>query len=317
MKKIKYRGEIKVENFKKEIVMNALDSDAFKSTATAAGYINPEIWNKQVLRHVEDTIIVSAYAKVYDDILGAPGDTLNITINAAPTVAAAVAESDAVAIKAYAVTQVVFTPTEYGEAYQLTDKQARRGFYSVAQDMTKKIGYSLALLRDTNALSTITDGAGNSVVANGVVASDIASTDTIDYDDIVNAMTAIRKDKLVPRVLIVSPGQLADLMKNAAFRDASQFGGRETVLGGELKQIAGIKVVWSTLIESDGDSSKAVMLGYDLSGESPFGMARKALPTIRTERDELFRTTNFVGVEEWDYAVLRANGLCTLESYEL
>jgi len=305
-----------VEDFKREIVMNALDNNAFKSTDTAAGYIDPEIWNRQVLRFVEDTIIVSRYAKVYDDLLNAPGDTLNVTINSAPTVASAVAESDAVGIKAYSVTQVVFTPSEYGAAYQLTDKQSRRSFYSVAQDMTSKLGYALALKRDSDAISTITSGAGNSVVANGVVSSDVASTDLIDFDDIVNAMTEIRKDKLVPRTLIVSPGQLGHLMKNQAFRDASQFGGRETVLGGELKMIAGLTVVYSTLITPSSSKSKALVLGYDLGGESPFGMARKALPAIRTQRDELYRTTNFVAVEEWDIAVLRANGICTIESYD-
>jgi len=303
-------------DFKKEIVMNAIDSDAFQTTATAAGYIYPEIWNKQVLGFVRDTIIVASYAKVYEDILGAPGDTLNVTVNAAPTAAAALTESTIVPIKAYAVTQVVFTPTEYGDAYQLTDKQARRAFYSIAEDMTKKLGYSLALIRDSNALSTITDGAGNTVNANGVVTSDIASSDLIDYDDIVDAMTAIRKDKLVPRTLILSPGQLGHLMKNAAFRDAAQYGGRETVLGGVLGKIAGIEIVWSTLITPSANVSKAVMLGYDLAGEGPFGFCPKSLPMIRSERHERERATDFVATEDWDYAVLRANGLCTILSYE-
>lgn len=300
----------------KELVMNAIDASGFQSTATAAGYINPEVWNREVLRHVEDTIIVSSYAKVYNDLLGAPGDTLNVSINSAPAAAAAVAESDDVTIAAYAVTQVVFTPTEYAFAYALSDKEARRAFYDVASDMTRKIGYALALKRDTDALSTITTGAGNAVTANNVVSSDITSSDTIDWDDIVNAMTEVRKDKLVPKVLIVSPGQLGQLMKTQAFRDASQFGGRETILGGQLKMVGGLEVVWSTLITPTASKSKAVMLGYDLGGESPFGVCVKALPQIRSQRFELGRYTNFVGVEEWDYAVLRANGICTIQSYE-
>jgi hypothetical protein len=58
------------------------------------------------------------------------------------------------------------------------------------------------------------------------------------------------------------------------------------------------------------------MLGYDMSGESPFGICYKALPTVRSERHELGRYTDFVGVEEWDLEVLRANGICTIESYD-
>lgn len=300
----------------KEFVINAIDSNGFQSTATAAGYINPDVWNREVLRHVEDTIIVARYAKVYNDLLGAPGDTLNVTVNSTPAAAVAVLESNDVTIAAYAVTQVVFTPTEYAFAYALHDKEARRAFYDVASDMTRKIGYALALARDTDAVSTLQGGAGNAIVANGVLSSLVTTSDLIDYDDIVSAMTEIRKDKLVPRILIVSPGQLGHLMKNAAFRDASQFGGRETVLGGELKQIAGLTVLYSTLITPGSSKSKAVLLGMDLSGESPFGIAPKASPVIRSQRFELGRYTNFVGVEEWDIAVLRANGICTIESYD-
>ncbi len=36
----------------KELVMNAIGSNGFQSTATAAGYIDPELWNREVLRFV-------------------------------------------------------------------------------------------------------------------------------------------------------------------------------------------------------------------------------------------------------------------------
>jgi len=300
----------------KEFVLNAIDSDGFQSTATAAGYINPEIWNRQVLRFVEDTIIVASYAKVYNDILGAPGDTLNVTINSAPLSASAVDESADVLISPYAVTQVVFTPTEYAFAYAISDKQARRAFYDVANDMSAKIGYALALKRDTAAIALLQGGPGNTVTANGVVSSAIASSDTLDWDDIVNAMTEIRKDKLVPKTLIVSPGQLGGLMKQQAFRDASQYGGRETILGGTLKVVGGLEVVWSTLITPGSSKSKALLLGVDLSNEPAFGICFKKMPDVRSQRFELGRYTNFVGVEEWDMKILRANGICTIETYD-
>ena len=70
---------------KKEFVMNAIGSNGFQSTATAAGYINPEIWNKQVLAFLEQNLVVTPLGKVYNDLLGAPGDTLNITINSTKT----------------------------------------------------------------------------------------------------------------------------------------------------------------------------------------------------------------------------------------
>jgi N4-gp56 family major capsid protein len=299
-----------------ELIKNAIDSNAFISTTTTAGYINPEVWNRQVLRHVEEVVVVSPLAKVYDDILGAAGDTINVTIDVEPTAASALTETTAVTIDAMTNTQVVFTPTEYGAAYQLSDKEARRAFYDVAGNMAKKLGYRLAVKRESAAITELTDNAGNSIVANGVASSAIASSDTMDYDDIVDAKKKIMEDKLIPRYLVVSVGQLAQLQKTAAFRDASQFGGRETILGGELKVVGGLTVMWSTLIQPSSSKSKALMLGVDLSGEAPFGIARKKLPSIASERDELGRFTNFVAVEEYQIKMLRANGVCTIQTYD-
>lgn len=302
---------------KQEIVMNAIDSNGFQSTATAAGYINPEVWNRQVLAFLEANLVVEPLGKKYMDLLDAPGDTLNVTINSTPAAANAVAESDDVTISSYAVTQVVFSPTEYAFAYSISDKQARRAFYDVAMDMTRKIGYALALKRDTAAVTLLQDGAGNEVVANNVASSAVASSDTLDFDDVVRAATEIRKDKLIPRQLIISAGQVGDLSKSSLFAQTLPQGGDTTnVLGGKIGRIYGLDVYWTTQISPSDNKSKAIMLGVDQFGEPSFGVAYKANPRVRSERHELGRYTDFVGVEEWDMQVLRANGICTIESYD-
>lgn len=302
---------------KQEIVMNAIDSSGFQSTATAAGYINPEVWNKQVLAFLEAQLVVTPFAKVYNDLLGAPGDSINVTINSAPAAAAAVDESADVSISAYAVTTVQFVPTEYAFAYAISDKEARRAFYDVAMDMTKKIGYALALERDTIAVALLQAGNGNTVVANNVTASDLATTDRLDFDDVVKAATEIRKDSLIPKVLIVSPGQLADLSKSTLFATTLPQGGDATnVLGGKIGKIYGMDVYWTTLIAPGSNVSEAIMLGVDQFGEPAFGVAYKSLPTVRTQRFELGRYTNFVGVEEYQMKVLRANGICGIHTYD-
>ena len=299
------------------IVSNAIDSNAFISTTTSAGYINPIYWNRELLQHVEETIIVQSFAKVYDDILNQDGASFNVTVGVEPSAANALTETTDVSISEYTKTQVVFTPTEYGAAYQLSDKEARRAFFSVAQDMTKELGYSLALKRETFARDLIRDEASSNIVANGVDATAIASSDTLTYDLIVNAAAAIRKNKLIPRVLFISPMQKAQLAKNGAFRDASQYGGRETVLGGVLDKIYGIQVVeCTTFTPASGTNSKAVLMGYDAQGRPAFGIGRKALPRIGVQRWERGRYTDFVAVEEWDMKVLRANGLVSIQTHD-
>lgn len=300
----------------KDIILNAIDANAFSSDDTAAGYVNPTYWNRQVLSFLETKLVVADKAKVYDDLLGQDGASLNVTIDATPTAAVATAESDAVAISAQSHTQVVFTPSEYTKGYQLTDKEARRSFVDQLTNMARKIGYSLALARDTAAVTLIQGGAGNSVVANGVASSAIASSDTIDFDDIIDAMTAIRSDDLVPRYLIVSPGQAGQLMKLPQFARADYAGDNSVFREGLVGKIAGMEVFETTLIAPDSNVTTAFVMAVDQLGESCFGIARKALPTIRTERHERDRKTDIVGVEEWDMKILRANGFCTIQSYE-
>lgn len=302
---------------KTELIKNAIDSNGFMSDATAAGYINPTVWNQQVLSFLEQQLVVAKLAKVYNDLLGSAGSSLNVTINSTPAAAAAVDESADVTVAAYAVTQQTFTPKEYAFAYQLSDKEARRSFFDVQTNMAQKIGYALALERETLAISTLRAGNGNEVmVASKTATSDLASSNTLDWDTIVNGMVEIRKDYLVPKFLIVSPAGIGQLMKTQALRDASQFGGRETILGGEVKTLGGLTIMWSTLITASSNKVESLMLGVDMMGEAPFGIAHKALPTIRTQRFERGRYTDIVGTEEYEFKVLRANGICSVWYYE-
>jgi NAD dependent epimerase/dehydratase family enzyme len=81
-----------------EIVRNAVSSDGFQSTATYAGYINPTLWNKTVLQFLEKSLVVADKAKVYNDLLGGEGSTLQVTVRTTPISAAAVAESAGVRV---------------------------------------------------------------------------------------------------------------------------------------------------------------------------------------------------------------------------
>lgn len=299
-----------------DFILNAIDANAFSTDDTSAGYVNPTYWNRELLNHVESNMVVASLAKVYDDILGQDGKSFNVTVDNEPTAASAVDESAATSIKAQSHSQVTFTPSEYSDAYQITDKQARRGFFSEMQNMSQKIGYSLARVRESTAISTCQTGAGNAVVANGVASSDVASSDTMDFDDIVDARAQVRKSKLLPRYLIVSVGQAAQLMKDPQFYRADQSGDQSVFRQAIIGSIAGMQVIESDELVPTDSKSKALVLGLDAQGRAAFGIGRKALPEIRTEYHALDRKTDIVGTEEWDMQVLRADGICTLETYD-
>ena len=226
-----------------EVIDRAIDSTSgWISSTTSAGYVQPEQWNKDVLMFKQSQLVVAKMGRVYKDLMKQKGDTLNVTVDAEPTEASALTETVDVPIDALTFTQVVFTPTEYGAAYQVHDKAARRTFIDMMQNITQKLGYRLALKMEKLVISALTAGAGNSVVANGVVASNIASTDEIDENDILAARAEIKKDKYVPTDLIISVGQEKSLLGNSLFNNADKYGARDAVLGGFIGEAFGVKV---------------------------------------------------------------------------
>lgn len=300
---------------KYEIVQKAIDSSGFQSTDTEAGYINPDIWNRTLLEHEMSQLVVAKFARTYNDLLNQPGEVLNVQIDAEPTEASALTESTDVSIDTLTFSQVTFTPTEYGAAYQVSDKEARRSFFDLMQNITRKLGYRMALKKEKLAIDLLQSSAGNSIVANGVASSAIASSDTLDEEDIVNARKEIKKDQYTPTIMIIGVEQEADLLKLSVFNDASKYGSRDAILGGFIGSAFGVDIYWSDLISPTANKAKAIMLGLSRSGEEAFGICQKKSPGIETERHARGRYTDFVGVEEYDMKVLHANAICTIETY--
>lgn len=299
------------------IIANAIGSNGFTTDDTTAGLVNPEYWDKNLMSFLEKNLVIADKAKVFDNILGQDGDSFHVTIDAAPTAAAAVAETDDITVSAFeTMTQVTFTPTEYGKAYQLHDKEARRGFINAMQNMTMKLGYALALGRDSVAVTLLQSGAGNSYVVNGVAATALASSDKLDYPSIVRACRLIKEDLLVPRYLFVNAKGFEDLSLDQNFKFVEHAGTDETLRAGRIGRIYGLDVYETTQIAVSSNETKAIVLGVDQMGEPCFGIGRKLLPELRTQAWALGRYTDIRAVEEWDMKVLRANGICTVSHYE-
>ena len=301
---------------KYEIITNAVNASAFVTTHASGSLVNPTYWNKQMMVFLEEKLVIAAQAKVFTDILGQDGASFKVTIDAPPTAAAAVAETVDVPTTTFeTVTQVTFTPSEYAKAYQLSDKEARRSFFSVMENMSKKLGYSLALARDTAAVTLLQATTNPSVIANGVAYTALASSDTLDYADVVNACTTVRAAKMVPYAIFVNAAGLGQLSKDPFFSYLN-YSGANVALEGKIGRIYGLDVYWTTRITASSNKTKAIVLGVDQMGEPCFGIGIKSTPTIRTQRFELGRYTDVVAVEEWDMQMLRTAGVCVLAHYE-
>jgi N4-gp56 family major capsid protein len=298
----------------RDFIQKAYDSDAFTTAQTTAGYVNPEIWEKELLVHVKANLVVSNLGKQYDMRGGNMGDTLNVTVGVEPTAASDVDESASVAIQAYEKTQVVFSPSERGTAYQMTNKEKDRTFIPLMEDMISQLGYALAKKLDSDCITELYTATANAVVVNNVDATAIASSDTLDYSSIVNAKKEIMNDNLFPKYLVVNPTQYAHLLDLTQFKEADKFGD-QVAKTGFIGMIAGVQVFVTTQIGISSSTSKAIMLGVDSMGVPAFGVAIKRDPYIETEYHALERYTDIVAVMDYDVELLREKGVSTILSY--
>ncbi len=298
----------------KEFVQRAYDANAFTTATATAGYVNPEIWEKELLVHVKSKLVMANLGKNYDMRGGDNGDVLHVTVGVEPTEAAAVAESADVAVQAYTKTTIAFTPSEKGTAYQMTNKEKDRTFISLMQDMVEQLGYALSKKVDTDIVTLVTASAGNAVTVNSVAYTALAASDTLNYNTVVLGKVAVMNDKLFPKYLVVNPTQYGQLLSDSQFKEFDKFG-EPVAKTGFIGMIAGLEVFVTNQIPIASSASKALILGEDDMGVSSFGIAVKRDPYIETEYHALGRFTDVVAVMDYDVKMLRVNGACTVGSW--
>jgi len=297
---------------KLELIKRAYDANTFNTGQTEAGYVNPEYWDKAILDHVRDNMVALQFGRDRSSLMG-DGDAYNITVLSEPASASSVAESDSVSVVAWTPTTAVLTPTEYGIAYSITDKEMRRAFLEVMNQMAKDIGYGLADKADTLVITDLQTNAGNSVVANGVASSAVASSDTLDHIDVIAAMEANAIDKHTRHVgLLCNAQQVADLTRDATFLTADKFGSDLAAnRNGFVGQVMGIPVFLTQNIPVASSKSKALLI----SAPDAFAYGFKETGGIKSEYFARGRYTELVGVIDFDSVVTKANAICTIESY--
>ncbi len=296
----------------------ALDtSNAFGTWDTEAQAVNPDEYDFQLREYVGANTVIAALGEQYD--FTKPGSTNTVTVDEAPTAAAALTETIATTISSISNRQVTFTPTEYGKAFQTTKKELARGFFDIMSNMTRKLGYSLALIRDTTAYSTCVSGAGNSVMVNGKSATtDLASTDTINYASIINARKEIRKDYYrVDRgaALVISPTQEGDLLALGTVHKVNEYGSNEALKNAYIGKLFGFDIFVSDSITPTANVEVALALGTHPTGEKAFGFAMKRFAEMGTEFHLLGRYYDIAADEDWDVQVLHPNAVCKVYTY--
>lgn len=295
-----------------QLILRAIDTAVFDSGETAAGYLNPQVWERKIEEFAQANTVIANLGVQNDELLNKPGTQLNIAVGAAIT-AAALTETDSIDIQKPSWTQVTVTPTEYGGAFQITRKEMDRAFANLINEKASDAGYALALIKDQTIYAALVTGAGNTVRVNSAAAqTDVASTDVFDTDTIAEGVATMRGANFNPIYLTIHPHQEGALLKNSQFVDASQYGGREVVMNGEVGKYLGLRVFSTSVVTTT--SSTVTVYNALLLGPRAFVVAHKRKPTIDSKYEPLDRAFTVAYVEDWAASVLAANQIVLLES---
>lgn len=301
---------------KTEFIKRALDTTNgfILSESSEAQAVNPNIWDRRLREYEEANLVFTPLCEQFD--FRGDGVDFKVTIDETPSAAAELVETTDISITAFSTRNVTFTPNEYGAAYQLTRKEAVRAFFNVAERMVKKLGYAMALKKDTLGIATAVAGAGNSVLANSVAAAtDLASTDTLGYDELTKGSRLIEDDLYTPKLIVVNPTQKQQLLDLQSVNRADEFGTRDAVQKGLIGELFGLKIFFTTQIATASNVAVAVMMGESGTGEQACGYAIKRDPIIEREYHARGRYWDIVGHEEYDFQVLHPNAICTISTY--
>lgn len=262
----------------------ANDTNIFKNSLTAAGYVTPEEWSsaieqvareKSIFRPMTDSILVM-------NRIGSPGNTEYIQKNVALS-AADITDGDSAAIEAVSFSQISVSASQFGKAVQISLKQLRDQLTTVRSDVIQNLGTALAELEESKIITELYTSTSADIYPNGKDSSDIVAADTFNVALAIDAKTAMRVDKRMPKNLIVHPNQYGDLAKLQQFTDASYLGSDSVTREGFIGRFYGLDVYESTNIGNVTENSTTVYRAL-LLGERALVIMDKKAPTIEVDR---------------------------------
>lgn len=301
----------------KELLKRAFDTTNgwIYDTSAYAKAVAPAKYDEMVMEYESQNLVVAPLGRQID--FTQPGRSWTVTIDAAPASAAAdVAETDAVTYTAITNRQVTFTPSTRAAAYQASYEEMQDGFLNFMENASKKIGYQLALKKDSLAVSTIVAGATNTKYANGkALATDVESTDLFSPSLVLEGRKTIGKLFYNPADLVIGRDQEADLLDTSNISKANEFGTRSAIAKGLLGTLYGINIYVSDSIVGASNVIKGFMLGRTGGNEAAFGIAFSQNPMLESDKDIEYRQIKVVGTERYDIKVLHPGAICVLGSY--
>lgn len=227
----------------------ALDANATK----LAQLIDPQVIAPLVEKKFFNYLKFSPLLTIDSTLAGRPGSTVDVPFYTYIGMAEDVAEGADITIKQLTQDYTQFTIKKAGIGVQLTDEALLSGFDDAMSQAVNQLGQSIAhKVNDdvVTALATVADPMIHYAGASG----------ELDADVIADALALFGEDEAGPKVMFVSPKQLASLRKEADWIPATELG-VQALHSGALGMIWGVEIVVSNDVSSSAPVNYIVKPG--------------------------------------------------------
>lgn len=282
------------------MIGKALETNTVTTGASFAAVVNPEIWTGKIIQYAKEQNFLMQVAIEHNEYMGQGGSTFNVTLNQALT-AAALVETTGHVLSAPNYTEITYTPSQYGVSVGITDKERVRAFFDILDERVKEFGYALSQTKDATGFARLDAATLTTVTADGVAVASLLTANQLETDEIAEADSKMRAAKRSGKYFFVHPSCAFNLKKSADFVDASVYGGRETILTGEVGRWLGIKIIESTNVPAN--AVNADCYNNYLLGDSAIGILYKQKTQIKFDYDVLKMTFYAAAHEDYDIQV--------------
>ncbi|MBR2917098.1 MAG: N4-gp56 family major capsid protein [Clostridia bacterium] len=252
---------------------------------TISDIINPQVMADMISAKIENKIVVTPFAKVDDTLVGVPGDTITVPQYAYIGDAEFVGEGETAETSTLTATSTTVTIKKAMKAVELTDEVVLAGYGNPVGEANTQIAKAIASKVDSDAMDALLTGTLS-----------YESENTINYNDIVDAVDIFEEELNSEKVMFVHPKQMTQLRKSELFISADKYTG-ETVLYGEVGMIANIRIVMSKKVKLNDEGTHYInpIIKLQEKGDEDDAPALtiylKRDTNVETQRNTLSRTT--------------------------
>ncbi len=169
---------------------------------------------------------------------------------------------------------------------------------------------------ETDIVTELTTASVNEVFGGDATSlATLATGDVITADVIADARVKLRTSNYAPAVLLIHPIQEGALMKDSAFVNASEYGGREVILNGEIGKYLGVKTIVTTNIAATGSGvtgKQCFMIGKNAQGQWPVTIVWKEKPTYSYEFLKRWNNHYIYVDAAWDVELVLDAAVCEI-----